>query len=277
MSSTPTSRPRRRRTRPHLNRALSISILAALTAALIVSLPVSAAPASAPAKAAGAWGIIRGAWNWFIEGGAFMWPIAICSVVGVGFIIERAVALRRSRVIPDGLKEALERRLDELDVAGAIADCDAKPSPFARVVQAALRRDWASIQEMEKAAEDSGIREFWHMRRNMQPIGTVATVAPLLGLLGTVSGLITAFDTMSRGETMGNPSAFAGAIHEALYTTYLGLCVAIPVLLCFYWLRARAEGLISEVELTTSDLLIRLRNGRAQPDAAQPQAVRTDR
>ena len=139
---------------------------------------------------------------------------------------------------------------------------------LARVMKPALLRRSGTIQEMEKAAEDAGVRESWLMRRNVRPVGIVASVSPLLGLLGTISGMIGAFKTMGSGDTMGNPSAFASDIHEALFTTFFGLSVAIPMLLCFHWLEGKGEALIAEIEEVATDLLLRLRDRRMQSETA---------
>jgi len=225
----------------------------------------ASAPSGPTSPPAGFSHLMTGALEWFEKGGPIMYPIALASLVGLAFVIERSVALRRKSAIPQKLREDLTRRLDALDVAGAVAECEARPCSLARIVRAALLRQSGTIQEMEKGAEDAGVREIWQLRRNVRPVGIVASLAPLLGLLGTISGMIGAFETMSVGATMGNPGAFAGAIREALFTTFFGLSVAIPMLPCYHWLNGKAEAVISEIEEITGDLLLRLRH-RTQPD-----------
>jgi len=226
-----------------------------------------------PAQAEKRAGIFRTALDWFRKGGPIMYPIALTSLVGLAFVIERAAALRKKHSFPESLREELVQRLDELDTAGAMAACEKIPCSLGRVLHAALLRRSGTLQEMEKAAEDSGVRELWQLRRNVRPIGIVASVSPLLGLLGTISGMIGAFKTMGSGDTMGNPSAFAADIHEALFTTFFGLSVAIPMLLCYHWLHGKAETNISEVEETAGNLLLSLHDRRRQGDTSQPPAA----
>ena len=237
----------------------------------------SPGPTSPPAAAEEDEGsLFEGAWDWFEKGGPIMYPIALTSLVGLAFVIERATALRKKNTIPEDLKQELIRRIDALDVTGAMALCDERPCSLARVVRPALLRRSGNIQEMEKAAEDAGIHELWQLRRNVRPINVVASLSPLLGLLGTISGMIGAFKTMSTGDTMGNPAAFAGAIHEALFTTFFGLSIAIPMVPCYHWLHGKAEALIAEIEETTGDLLLQLRDRRMQSETSELQAVRAE-
>jgi biopolymer transport protein ExbB len=226
------------------------------------------APATTAPAAAESSGPFGGAFEWFVKGGPVMYPIALTSLVGLAFIIERGVALRRLAVIPLELQENLVERIDDLDVAGAIALCEENDSALARVAKAALLRRSGTIQEMEKAGEDASIHELWQLRRNIRPINIVASLSPLLGLLGTISGMIGAFEIMSTGDSMGNPGAFAGAIREALFTTFFGLSVAIPMVPSFHWLHGKAQALIAEINETTGDLLLRLRDRKLQDEGA---------
>ena len=255
-------------------------LLAAAAAAFAWAAPASlaqaAGPTSAPSATTEPAGLFSRAFDWFEKGGPIMYPIALMSLVGLAFVIERAAALSAKKIAPQDFRKETARRLDELDVAGAIAECEKRPCSFSRIVLAALRRSRgaalhqsADMQEMERAAEDAGIRELWQLRSNFRPIGIVAQISPLLGLLGTISGMIGAFKTMGvEGGTMGNPSAFAADIHEALFTTFFGLSVAIPMLLCFHWLHGKAEAMISEIEQETGDLLLRLRDRKMQSDTS---------
>ncbi|MFW6159460.1 MAG: MotA/TolQ/ExbB proton channel family protein [Planctomycetota bacterium] len=210
--------------------------------------------------------IFASAWDWFEKGGPIMYPIALVSLIGLAFVIERAFALRRKNVIPEDVRQLLDERISERDVDGAVALCDDRPCSLGRVVRPALERHAGTVQEMERAAEGAGARELWQMRRNVRPIGVVGTISPLLGLLGTVFGMIGAFQTLSERQTMGNPSIFASDIYQALLTTFFGLSIAIPMVVCFHWLHGKAEAIISEIEEITSDLLLRLQQREETPD-----------
>jgi biopolymer transport protein ExbB len=161
-------------------------------------------------------------------------------------------------------REELLERIDRRDFDGALDLCREKPCSLARVAHAALLRRFGTVQEMEKAAEDAGVHELWLLRRNVRPISVVAAIAPLLGLLGTVSGMIGAFETMSEKSTMGDPGAFAGAIREALFTTFFGLSVAIPMIPFYHWLHGKAQARVAEVADVTSGVLLELSDGLRQ-------------
>jgi biopolymer transport protein ExbB len=212
--------------------------------------------------------LLGGAWTWFARGGPIMYPIAFTSLIGLAFIIERAVAIRHKTAIPEASKQELTQYLDRREVATAIDFCNEQASPFARVVKAALLRAGRGVREMERAAEDAGTHELWLLRRNVRPIGIVASISPLLGLLGTVLGLIGAFMTMSRTPDV-NPSAFAGDIYQALLTTFFGLTVAIPMVVCYHWLHGKAEAVLSEIEETVTDMLLRMHD-EDTPDRDDP-------
>ncbi len=231
------------------------------------------APTSPPAKTAELGGLFTSAWDWFHRGGPIMYPIAFISLVGLAFVIERAVALRRKNTLPEHFQDQLMRQLDAMDIAGAIALAEETPCSLARIIKAALLRQSGTIQEMERAAEEAGIRELWQLRRNVRPVGIIASIAPLLGLLGTVLGMIGAFRTMATGDTMGNPNAFANDIYEALLTTLFGLSVAIPMLVCHAWLHGKAEAIISEIEEVIGDLLLRLRGRKTEEEKVELHAA----
>ncbi|MFO7900219.1 MAG: MotA/TolQ/ExbB proton channel family protein [Planctomycetota bacterium] len=252
--------------------AVAISVLLLLLAAGRAPAAQEPAPPAEPGNSETAdeesesSSIFVSAWDWFEKGGPIMYPIALVSLIGLAFVIERAVALRRKNVIPEDVRQLLDERIAERDVDGAVTLCDERPCSLGRVVRPALERHAGTVQEMERAAEGAGARELWQMRRNVRPIGVVGTISPLLGLLGTVFGMIGAFQTLSERQAMGNPSIFASDIYQALLTTFFGLSIAIPMVVCFHWLHGKAEAIISEIEEITSDLLLRLQHAEDPPD-----------
>jgi biopolymer transport protein ExbB len=191
-------------------------------------------------------GDIRTFQDFLESGGPLMIPIGICSVVVVGLLFERLVALRRSAVCPSALTQATaavrEGRLDEAGELAATAD-----APGTRILSAGLRRRGYSVRDVERAMEDQAAKEIERLRANVRPISLVAAVAPLLGLLGTVIGIADSFHgVVTTG--MGEPEALAGGINEALTTTICGLSVAIPALLVAAWLDARVRRLVAHAD-----------------------------
>jgi biopolymer transport protein ExbB len=187
------------------------------------------------------------AWDSFEKGGSVMWAILLASVVGMAFALERVMALRTARQLPATLTARVRDILasDGLESARAMLFRDG--SALARVLGALLARSGASRRELETAIEDEGGRVLFDLRRNLRPVALVASVAPLLGLLGTVFGLIGAFG-MAAELGMDDPRNFATGIYEALYTTAFGLVVAIPFMVAHHALKARTDGLMRSVE-----------------------------
>jgi biopolymer transport protein ExbB len=189
-------------------------------------------------------GVVGTIGEFFEAGGMLMWPILGCSVVAVGLAIERYTTLRRERVAPAIVADAVDQIVQGRAsvVAGDVAQIDA---PAARVLAAGLRRRGCLLADVEKAMEDSLGAETAQMRGNVRGITLMAAVAPLLGLLGTVLGIADAFAAvertgLGRGE---NSEALAAGIKVALYTTIFGLFVAIPATLVAAHLQARVRRL----------------------------------
>lgn len=190
-----------------------------------------------------------------ISGGWTMIPLGICSVVMLAIVIERfSVGPRRSRVIPERL--LLEIR--ELLRAGRIEEVAgitrASNAPLARVVNAMIRSYGKPREQMVEAATTAGRREALEMQRYVGTLGTIASISPLLGLLGTVSGMIRTFGVIQQ-MGVGHAQALAGGISEALVATASGLSVAIPALLFHRFFSGRIKTLVSELEEIALDLL----------------------
>lgn len=181
-------------------------------------------------------------WEYLSAGGPVMVPLGLCSVVLVALIVERWLRLRPDYVCPDTLNEPLAmavrgERARALELA---ADIDA---PAARILVAGLRRDALPIHDIERAMEDQAGKESDRMRGRIRAVAVIASVAPLMGLLGTVLGLENAFHRVVR-VGMGKPEQLAAGIEEALITTIAGLYIAIPATLLAAWLHARVRRLL---------------------------------
>ena len=198
-------------------------------------------------------------WFELIErGGWVMLPLALCSLLALTVIVERCIwGPRRSRVIPDELlaqvRDLISRgRIDEL-----MGLCRAQESPLARIVLVAARNVRRSRQEVVTAVEAVGKKEAFELQKYLPILGTIAAIAPLLGLLGTVSGMIRTFAVI-KDHGVGNAPALAGGISEALLTTAVGLAIAIPTLVFHHYFRQKTRRLIVETETIVVDLLDQL-------------------
>jgi len=184
-----------------------------------------------------------------LAGGPIMVPIGLCSVVALGFLVERMAALSKARLAPGGFQAGLVEALAR-GPASALEFCQQRPRvAVARVMAAALRRFEAPRAEVERAAEEAGAREVGTLTRRLRPLVIVTAVAPLLGLLGTVMGMIQAFQVMALQKGIGKPELLAGGIAAALVTTAAGLSVAIPVQVAWYWLKAKVDRFAGAIEL----------------------------
>jgi biopolymer transport protein ExbB len=212
-----------------------------------------ASPLSAPADSAQDYSL----YDQFFRGGFWMWPILLCSFIGVAFALERLVNMRRSKVIPPRLLQCLDGNLPAKPLVEVRKACNDHPSCLGRVILAGLERAGMSLAEMERVADEQSQRELYRLRRNSRPLGIVATVAPMFGLLGTVSGMIGAFDLVARHGSLGDPKMLSANIAIALLTTGFGLIVAIPALFLNHYFRGRADDLIVEISDISDHLFIR--------------------
>lgn len=186
-----------------------------------------------------------------VAGGPVMIPIGIASVVALAAFLERLWALRRGRIVPDAFcNEVVEllrqRRFDE-----ALVRCKGRPVAAARVFEAALEVRTHGRVRMRERIEEVGRREAAELERGIPVLGTVAAISPLLGLLGTVGGMIVTFDVID-SVGLGNVSSLAGGISQALITTFAGLTVAIPALVANRWLLSRVDALLLDLEEAAS-------------------------
>lgn len=192
--------------------------------------------------------------DYLAAGGWLLLPIVLCSVVAFGIALERAFSLRREKVFPDDLTDQVMRLAADGKTGEAVRACDRAPSSLARVYAALLGLTGRARPRVKEAAEEAGRAEAARLERFVEGLATIASVAPLLGLLGTVVGMIEAFQTMEEGG-FGNPTAFASGIWKALVTTAAGLTVAIPAFLAYRALVARVDAFVGELEERAQALL----------------------
>lgn len=176
-----------------------------------------------------------------------MYPIIVCSIVALGIFLERLWALRRRNIIPGEFIRNVEELLKSQKISEAIFLSKGDTSSIAKIFLAGLKSAGRGMWLVKEAIEEMGSREGVILEKHVGILATIANLTPLLGLLGTVSGMIRTFNVISV-QGGGNPAALAGGIAEALITTATGLCVAIPTLVCHRILKNKAESLIFEME-----------------------------
>jgi biopolymer transport protein ExbB len=184
------------------------------------------------------------------DGGPLMLPIGICSFILMVFVFERSISLRRGRVVPRPfVKRFLQQIRDgELDRETALELCERNRSPVSEIFAAAVRKWGRPSVEVEQAIIDAGERVTNNLRRYLRVLNGVSTISPLLGMLGTVLGMIRAFNAIATADAMGNPEMLAGGISQALITTAAGLSVAIPALIAYLYFSGRVDQLIMTLD-----------------------------
>ncbi len=195
------------------------------------------------------------AFDVIFKGGILMWPIFLCSVVGLAITIERLWSLRRASVDTREFMETMRQVLRQNRIHDAVQICDETDAPVARIMKAGILKHDRSKADIREAIEDAGHLEVPRLERYLSALATCANIAPLLGLLGTVSGMIKAFAQIQNKRGQVNPSDLAEGISNALVTTAAGLSVAIPMLVIYNYFVTRVDNMIVDMEMSSSELV----------------------
>lgn len=211
------------------------------------------------------------------KGGIMMIPIGLCSLVALTVIIERLITLRRKSVIPPAFLPGLKKLMSSQpgDTTAAMTYCGQSKSAIANVFAAGIRKlDRRSTEVVEKAIQEAGEREVLKLRKYLRGLSVIASVTPLLGLLGTILGMIVAFQTVAiSGEALGKTELLAEGIYQAMITTAAGLSVAIPVLICYHWISGKIEKLVADIDEMTVDFVDEFGDGHPPAPVAAGQRI----
>ncbi|HYK26121.1 MAG TPA: MotA/TolQ/ExbB proton channel family protein, partial [Steroidobacteraceae bacterium] len=176
-----------------------------------------------------------------------MWPIILCSIGAAAIILERLWTLQERRVLPRDVTNRLWQLVEANQVNDKVIAALEQNSPLGKVLAAGLANRHRSREIMMERLEDAGRHVVYDLERFLNMLGTIASISPLLGLLGTVTGIIKAFNALQSGAG-GDPRMLSGGIGEALIATAAGLIVAVPALIAYRYLRGRVEGFVIEME-----------------------------
>jgi biopolymer transport protein ExbB len=179
-----------------------------------------------------------------------IWPLLLASVIAVALIIERSISLRRGNILPPTLLEQVVSVYRRQGISNDVLDRLARDSPLGAVLAAGLRNHKSSRYVMKEAIEEAGRGVAHQLERFLTTLGTIATAAPLLGLFGTVIGMIEIFGSQS--PTGANPQQLAHGISVALYNTAFGIAIAIPALICYRHYRNKVDTYVVEMEQQAS-------------------------
>jgi biopolymer transport protein ExbB len=186
-------------------------------------------------------------WEIIKAGGPVMWPIILCSIGAAAVVLERLWSLQQNRVLPRELTDKVWKLVESGQFTDRHVEALAQNSALGRVLAAGLANRHRGREIVKEAIEDTGRHVAHDLERFLNVLATIAAVSPLLGLLGTVTGIIAAFEAIQTAG-VGDPRALSGGIGEALITTAAGLIVAIPALMGYRYLRGRIDGLTVEME-----------------------------
>ena len=196
-----------------------------------------------------------------------IWPLLLVSIIGVALIIERSITLRDSKIVPANLLDQVVVVYQRQGVTQEVVDKLARDSPLGQVLAAGLRNHKGSRYVMKDAIEEAGRSVAHNLERFLTTLGTIATAAPLLGLFGTVVGMIEIFGSQSPTGT--NPQQLAYGISVALYNTGFGIAIAVPALIFYRHFRNKVDGYVVQMEQAASKLVDMVHGERME--AGRPQ------
>ncbi len=200
-------------------------------------------------------------WTVIQQGGFIGYVIILGSLAAMALIVQNFLIIRRDRIVPDGLARELAEHLENKKYAEARQLCAEGDSFLAAVVGTGLSQVGAAFgfYDMQNAMQETGEREVSRLYRKLEYLAFIATVSPMLGLLGTVTGMMDSFNTLALTEGTARPGQLAHGIQEALVTTCQGLVVAIPTMFFVAFFRRRIDGLVAEAEAVVERLMGRFR------------------
>ncbi len=193
--------------------------------------------------------------GFLLKGGPVMWPLFLCAILSIAVMIERFIAITRASADNESLSEQVREHLTQGRVNEALNICDNRSGPVAALLANGIRNRNLDSDSIERAMEELALRETPLLYRRLGVLDTVITVAPLLGLLGTVTGMIRSFHVVGSSAGLNNPNAITGGVAEALIATATGLAIAIVTLVGYNYLTEKVKEIIAEMEIRATQLM----------------------
>ncbi len=191
----------------------------------------------------------------FLKGGWIMYPILLCSIIAVAIVVEKFIVLKKAKVNIPAFLIKVRGLVKKKDMDGAISFCMQERTPVANIVKKGLKKFRFGHKRVTEAIESAGRQEISKMEKGLPILATISGIAPLLGFLGTVTGMITAFMKIQELQGSANPSDLAGGIWEALITTAFGLIVGIPALAFYNYFVSQINKIVVDMELISNDII----------------------
>ena len=208
----------------------------------------------------------------FFKGGFVMYLILLCSVVAAYITIERMLTLRKAQLDVGQFMMKLKSIFHQGDLAAVAGFCSQKDAPIANIIARGLTKHDQGDEKVREAVENAGKEEVYHLEKRLSILASIAGIAPMLGFLGTVTGMISAFQRIEILAGSVNPGDLAGGIWEALITTAFGLMVGIPAYAVYNYFVTRVARFVHEMEVTTTEFLDLIQRRQPRTASAAPQA-----
>lgn len=225
-----------------------MNLLLSLLADANMVMPVSAGTTAAPVAELNMWDLS-------LKGGIIMIPLLILSILAIYIFIERAVAIRRAAREDRTFMDRIKDYIHEGDVDAALNLCKKTDTPYARLIEKGITRLGRPMNDVLVAIENVGNLEVAKLEKGFPWLATAAAGAPMLGFLGTVTGMVRAFYNMASAGTSADITTLSGGIYEALVTTVAGLVVGIIALFAYNYLVARVDGVVNQLEAKTMEFM----------------------
>jgi len=197
-------------------------------------------------------------WDFIIKGGPLMGLIILCSIIAFAIFIERMAHLHRAKIDTDKFVDEISSMIKRNRIMEALDKCNTTPGPIAHIMKMGILKHDRTREEIRESIQDAGIHEVPRLEKNLGILATIAHISPLLGLLGTVTGMVKAFQVIQQQAVSMmpiNPGDLAGGIWEALITTVAGLSVAIPTYVVYNYLVSKVDGFVLDMEKSATELV----------------------
>ncbi len=201
-------------------------------------------------------------WDLFLLGGYFMIPLVLLSAMAIYIFVERALTIKRASTTPNQFIEKIRNLVLNGDITGARLLCSQTDTPIAKMIEKGISRIGSPLKNIEVSIENVGKIEIYRLEKNLSLLATISGAAPMIGFLGTVTGMIQAFIAIAQQEGSVSPKLLSSGIYEAMITTAAGLMVGIVAYLAYNYLVSQVQKVIHNMEYTSIDFIDLLQEQR---------------
>jgi len=190
-----------------------------------------------------------------LKGGPILWVILVLAVPVLAIVVERILYFRRIATDEDKLFARVKNAIEKGHFDEALAICDTVEAPLGGLIRAGIENRTLPEADLKEAVRDAAVKELPQIEHSIQVVNVIANISPLMGLLGTVSGIISSFNVLGQFGAVSDPSVLAKGISEALLTTAAGIVIAVPSMVAYAWLSGKANAVIGRLEGQANDLV----------------------